>query len=95
MFCTVGCTSRVTSKLPYSPDFLDLVRTGRVQRVDITEYPGGRLVGVVVVAPENGAGKPQTYRVEIPRRDAALMDTLSEHSVAFSIKQKDPIWSRK
>ena len=66
ILCAVGCSARVTPEIPYSPDFLDLVRTGRVQKVEIRGNEGGRGVAVVAVAPVDGTGQAQAYRVEIP-----------------------------
>ena len=80
-------------KVPYSPDFLQLVEQGKIRRCEIVrEVSGLDYVRGEMVDLDSRTGRPRRFKVDVPATDD-LTKMLRDKGVQFEFKTQNPyIW---
>jgi cell division protease FtsH len=83
-------------EIPYNPDFVELVKAGKVKKCDIVrEVSGVEYISGDTVEVDAKTGKSTTtrFKVYIVQADAALRQMLEEHDVEYRVPPQNPyIW---
>jgi cell division protease FtsH len=83
-------------RIPYNPEFVNLVKHGEIQRAEIMQEPAGPQYDYVrgqLKDPDPVTGDPRHFRVDVPISDT-LINLLQEHEVPFMYQRSNPIiWS--
>jgi cell division protease FtsH len=80
-------------RIPYNPNFVELVKDGKIRKLEIVlEVSGQQYVRGELVELDPNTSRPQRFRVEVIANDA-LQELLSEHGVPFEFKPQNPyVW---
>ncbi len=80
-------------RIPYHPEFVDLVKQREVQRAEIVLEVSGQQYVQGTLRDTDAQGRPRRFRVDVPFSDG-LTDLLVEHGIPFEYKPQNPyIWS--
>ena len=83
-----GCAGDDVETMPFEPDFVDLVESGQVDRVDVSPHPSGKLRIRGWTRPD---GSPGTrFQVEVLDPDRSIPAMLEENGVGYSISAPEP-----
>ena len=80
-------------KLPYSPDFVQLVEQGKIRKCEVViDVSGVQFVRGELLELDERTGRPRRFRVDVPVTDD-LIKLLREKRVNFEFKPQNPyIW---
>ena len=80
-------------KLPYSPDFVQLVEQGKIRKCEVViDVSGVQFIRGELLDLDEQTGRPRRFRVDVPVTDD-LIKLLREKSVNFEFKPQNPyIW---
>jgi cell division protease FtsH len=76
-------------QIPYSPDFVSLVKDGRITRCEIVQDPAGpHILGET--APEVDGGMPAPFRVSIISAEETKA-FLDEYAISYAVRYPNPL----
>ena len=77
-------------KLPYSPDFVQLVEQGKIRKCEVViDVSGVQFVRGELLELDERTGRPRRFRVDVPVTDD-LIKLLREKRVNFEFKPQNP-----
>jgi cell division protease FtsH len=80
------------ARLNYSPDFVQLVKNGRVRSCEIVrDASGNDYITGEKTAAADGTGGLETFRVDVVVTED-LLNMLEENNVTFKVKFPSPFW---